>query len=135
MSAPFKHGGEKGLSPSKKFSLDPFSSFLPPVCLRNTFPNSSSDKHVLTTLLRRHGKGPPLALQAHTVNGLRQECEAYGTESFERGLPPLHPLHPDQDSPATVPPQSCCIKNQKQRKSEEILPVNGSLEQLEAQLK
>lgn len=115
----------KGLSPPQEVLADPFSSFLSLVCLRNTFPNSFSDKHILTKLLCRHGKGPFLGLQSHTVNELRQECEAHVWSRLSVDRPP------DQDSLTTISTQSCYIKNQKQRKCDEIIPVNCSLAQLE----
>lgn len=66
-----------------------FFCLLSLVCLRNTFPNSSSDKHILTALLWNHGKGPILSPQTHmcidthvrrTLNGLSEECAAKGSQ-------------------------------------------------------
>lgn len=113
ISGQFKHSTQR--PEPLKVLADPFSSFLPLVCLRNTFPNSFSDKYILMKLL--HGKGPFLGLQPNTVNELRQECEAHVTESFERGLsswPGLTHHHPHQ----------LLHSESEQRKCDEIIPVN-----------
>lgn len=84
--------------PLTKCSLTCSLSFFPVfslVCLRNAFPNSFSDKHILTALLWNHGKGPILSLQTHmctdthvrrTLSGLREECAAKVAKWLKCGL-------------------------------------------------